>query len=80
MSLLDEMINEIFGFHFLEPYSTFEEQIKVRPVINKLPPRPEPSLLQQQNGSGSSARPKRLAPLVASNKDPPSSLVQAVEQ
>jgi hypothetical protein len=35
LEILDELINEKFGFHFLEPICTFEERSKIRPVIHK---------------------------------------------
>jgi hypothetical protein len=42
MKIVDELLESVFGFHIIEPYSTFEEQIKVRSVISRPLPRPEP--------------------------------------
>lgn len=33
IELFDEIINEIMGFHVLEPLVSFEEKLKVRPLI-----------------------------------------------
>ena len=35
IEVLDDLILEKFGFHFLEPICTFEEKTKIRPVIYK---------------------------------------------
>ena len=34
IEILDEIVNNAFGFHFLEPLVTFEEFPKVKPVMN----------------------------------------------
>ena len=34
IELLDELTNDLFGLHILEPIVTFEEQLKVKPMIN----------------------------------------------
>lgn len=39
MEILDELIFEKCGFHFLEPICTFEETIKIRPKIHKERPK-----------------------------------------
>lgn len=33
---LDGLINHLFDFHFLEPIVTFEEKLKVRPIVRNL--------------------------------------------
>lgn len=39
---LDSLMNEIFGFHFLEPLVSFDEKLKVRPKIkNQFKPQAE---------------------------------------
>ena len=35
MEMMDEMLVDLFGIHFLEPICTFEERTKIRPIINK---------------------------------------------
>ncbi len=36
IEVMDELLNEIFGIHFLEPLVSFEERLKVRPVVKNL--------------------------------------------
>lgn len=33
---MDELLNSLFGFHILEPLVSFEERLKVRPMIRNL--------------------------------------------
>jgi len=35
ISFLDELVDKLFDFHFLEPVCSFEEKHKIRPVIHK---------------------------------------------
>ena len=37
ISLLDEIISQKLGFHFLEPITRFEEQLKIQAVLQKPP-------------------------------------------
>lgn len=34
--MVDDLLNNLFGFHFLEPLVSFEERLKVRPMIKNL--------------------------------------------
>jgi hypothetical protein len=36
IEVLDDIINSIFGFHFLEPLVTYEEHLKVRPLLKNM--------------------------------------------
>jgi hypothetical protein len=36
IELLDDILNNIFGFHFLEPLVSFEERMKVKPLVKNL--------------------------------------------
>lgn len=67
LPIVDQMLFEAFGFHFLEPFSTFEEQIKIRPAMNKPPIQRSTDFNFPKAGerpSGSSARPKNLKPII----------------
>ena len=33
--ILDDLVNELFGFHYLEPYTTIEEEVKVKAIMKK---------------------------------------------
>lgn len=71
LPLLDELVSELFQIHFLEPYTTFEDQYRIKPQIQKgVPPKPPtlnfPSASARQ--SGSSSRPKKLAPIASSKQ------------
>ena len=66
--LIDELICSLFpSEHFLEPFSHFEDILKAKPIVSKLPPRASvqdlffAKLADKQ--SGSSARPKNLQPI-----------------
>ena len=39
--VLDGFINELFGFHFLEPMISYEERLKVKPQIRAAKPQAE---------------------------------------
>jgi hypothetical protein len=36
VELLDDLMNELFGLHILEPLVSFEEKLKVRPTVKNL--------------------------------------------
>ena len=36
IEIMDELLNEIFGIHFLEPLVSFHEKLKVRPIVKNL--------------------------------------------
>lgn len=36
VEVFDDLLNEIFGFHMLEPLVSFEERLKVRPMIKNM--------------------------------------------
>lgn len=36
VEVFDELLSELFGFHMLEPLVSFEERLKVRPMIKNL--------------------------------------------
>lgn len=60
LPILDELIQSIFGFHILEPFTTFEDQIKIKQAFIKPPikqpvPVNYPKVGERPNGS--SARP-----------------------
>lgn len=46
LTLLDEVINELFDFHFLVPIATFDNILKVKPSFNILS-RPLPKQKEQ---------------------------------
>jgi hypothetical protein len=42
VEILDDLVNSLFGVHFLEPLVSFEEKLKVRPMIkNQIKPQAE---------------------------------------
>lgn len=42
IEMLDSFLNDLFGFHFLEPLVTFTEKLKVRPLVkNQYKPQAE---------------------------------------
>ena len=42
VEMLDSFLNDLFGFHILEPLVTFEEKLKVRPLVkNQYKPQAE---------------------------------------
>ena len=36
VELMDDLLNELFGLHILEPIVIFEERLKVRPMIKNV--------------------------------------------
>lgn len=40
LPILDEIISSILGFHILEPFTSFEDQIKIKQAFIKPPIKP----------------------------------------
>ena len=36
VELVDELVNQLFGMHFLEPIVFFDERLKVRPIVKNM--------------------------------------------
>ena len=43
VEMIDELVNELFDFHFLEPVATFQTMSRVRPSLKKLT-KPAPTV------------------------------------
>ena len=47
VQVLDDLVNDLFSLHFIEPIITFTERIKIRKAIQKLE-KPKLNIAQSQ--------------------------------